>query len=202
MTSEKLAHSRLAGRGQVRGVPCSYGAAAAGLCAFEKLAQNPKRASSLAPRGQSAGFLLSFGARLLLVLAMLVLPLGAAEDWGPVQFLAGRWTGEGGGGPGQGAGSFSFEPDLQGKVLVRKNLAEYPPANGKPGFRHDDLTIVYREGGQLKAIYFDSEAHVIRYDVKGVEGGVAFVTEAGASGPRYRLTYTSSGKDALKIKFD
>jgi hypothetical protein len=140
--------------------------------------------------------------RLILFLAVLASPLQAAEDWGPVQFLLGHWTGEGGGGPGPGSGAFSFEPGLQGKVLVRKNFAEYPPANGKPALRHDDLTVVYREGGQLKAIYFDSEEHVIRYEVKAVDGGAAFVTEAGATGPRYRLTYTAAAKDAVKIKFE
>ena len=48
--------------------------------------------------------------------------------WGPVEWLLGDWTGEGGGGPGQGSGSFSFKPDLQGKILVPKNRAEYPAA--------------------------------------------------------------------------
>ena len=140
--------------------------------------------------------------RRFLVFATLVLPLFAADEWGPAQFLIGRWTGEGGGGPGQGSGSFSFTPDLQGKILIRKNFSEYPPANGKLAFRHDDLTILYRESGQLKALYFDSEEHVIPYVVKPAEGGVVFVTEAPKTAPRYRLTYTSTGSDTLKIKFE
>ena len=131
----------------------------------------------------------------------LAAPLSAAGDWGPVGFLVGQWTGEGGGGPGQGAGGFSFAPDLQGKLLVRKNWAEYPAQGGKPAFRHDDLTLVYREGGTLKAIYFDSEEHTIRYAVQAVEGGVAFVSDA-SPGPRYRLTYTKDGAAAVKIKFE
>jgi hypothetical protein len=68
-----------------------------------------------------------------------------AQDWGPAQFLVGNWTGEGGGQPGQGVGAFSFSPDLQGKILVRKSFAKYPPAEGRPASRHDDLTIVYRD---------------------------------------------------------
>ena len=54
------------------------------------------------------------------------------QDWGPAQFLVGNWTGEGGGQPGQGTGAFSFSPELQGKILVRKSFAEYPAANGSP----------------------------------------------------------------------
>jgi hypothetical protein len=50
----------------------------------------------------------------------------AADDWGAIQFLVGRWTGAGSGAPGQGTGGFSFLPNLRGRVLVRKNFAEYP----------------------------------------------------------------------------
>jgi hypothetical protein len=126
------------------------------------------------------------------------------QDWGPAQFLVGNWTGEGGGQPGQGSGAFSFAPDLQGKILVRKSFAEYPPANGRPASRHDDLTIVYRDAAthELRATYFDSEGHVIPYTVKPAEGGVVFVSDGAPSDPRFRLTYTSTGQDTLKIKFE
>jgi hypothetical protein len=126
------------------------------------------------------------------------------QDWGPAQFLVGNWAGEGGGQPGQASGSFSFSPDLQGKILVRRSFAEYPPANGRPAFRHDDLMIVYRDetARALRATYFDSEAHAIPYSVKPAEGGVVFVSEGAPSSPRFRMTYTSTGKDTLKFKFE
>ena len=139
------------------------------------------------------------GVCLLLLLA--AASVRAEGDWGPLQFLVGQWAGEGGGGPG-GAGSFSFAPDLQGKTLVRRNVAEYPAQNGKPAFRHDDLMIVYREAGTLRAIYFDSEAHVIRYTVQAVDGGAAFVSDTAGAGPRYRLTYLKDGGAAVKIRFE
>ncbi|MGA2593186.1 MAG: hypothetical protein ABSH32_24995, partial [Bryobacteraceae bacterium] len=93
-------------------------------------------------------------------------------DWGALQYLLGDWTGEGSGGPGQGAGSFSFQPDLQGKILVRKNHAEYPATKERAAFVHDDLMIVYREPPDkgLHAIYFDNEQHVIRYEVEEPAG--------------------------------
>jgi hypothetical protein len=127
-----------------------------------------------------------------------------ADDWGPVAFLIGKWAGEGSGQAGNGAGSFTLLPDLQGKVLVRKSFAEYPAANGRPAFRHDDLMILYRaEGsGDLRATYYDSEGHTIAYTVRPVEGGVAFVSDGPATQMRYRLTYSSAGKDRARLKFE
>ncbi len=128
-----------------------------------------------------------------------------ATDWGPVQFLIGRWTGEGGGSPGNGSGEFTLEVDLQGKILLRKNFADYPAAAGRPAFRHDDLMVVYREEGSadLKATYWDSEGHVIAYKVQpAAEGGVTFLSDAPPAGMRYRLTYLPAGKDKVKIRFE
>jgi hypothetical protein len=127
-----------------------------------------------------------------------------AEDWGPAQFLVGHWTGDGSGQPGNGSGAFSFTADLAGHVLIRKSFAEYPAANGRPASRHDDLTIVYRDESsrELKAIYFDSEGHVIRYRVSPSGAGVVFLSEGDASQVRYRLTYTPADKDSVKIRFE
>ena len=130
----------------------------------------------------------------------------APAGWGPLEYLVGEWTGEGGGGPGQGGGSFSFRPDLQGKILVRKNRAEYPATKDRPAFVHEDLMVVYRETPEtaLHAIYFDSESHTIRYEVQGrPDGGeVVFVSGLEQAAPRYRLTYSRVDQDRVKIKFE
>jgi hypothetical protein len=133
-------------------------------------------------------------------------PADKPEGWGPVQSLVGDWTGEGGGGPGQGSGTFSFKPDLQGKILVRRNRAEYPATKERAAFVHDDLMVVYRDTPEagLRAIYFDNEGHTIRYEVQAPPDGseVVFVSGAEASATRYRLTYTRVGQNRLKIKFE
>jgi hypothetical protein len=144
--------------------------------------------------------------RHLLIVTLLLCSLGAqAQDWGPLQFLIGRWSGEGStADQGAGTGAFSFTLDLQGKVLLRKNFAEYPAANGKPGYRHDDLMIVYHDGAShdLRAIYFDSEEHLIHYVIKPSGSSVIFLSEGSQDAPRFRLTYTSVGPDRLTLEFE
>ena len=148
--------------------------------------------------------------RCLLSLAMLAClyagPPAKPLGWGPVQYLVGDWIGEGGGAPGQGTGSFSFTPDLQGKVLVRKNHSEYPKSQERAAAVHDDLMVVYRETPEAPphAIYFDSEGHTIRYElpVAADPGNIVFVSSPEPSAPRYRLTYTRVDQDRLKIKFE
>jgi hypothetical protein len=133
-------------------------------------------------------------------------PANTPAGWGPVQYLMGDWIGEGGGAPGQGSGSFSFKPDLQGKILVRKNRAEYPATKDREAVVHDDLMVVYRDTpeGALRAMYFDSEGHTIRYEVQAPSDGgeVVFLSGAEPSTPRYRLTYTRVDRDRLQIKFE
>ncbi len=130
----------------------------------------------------------------------------AQDDWGSLRYLIGNWTGEGGGGPGQGTGWFSFQVDLQGKVLVRKNHSEFPATKDRPASAHDDLMIVYRESDSygergIHAIYFDNEEHVIHYTVTMFGEKVIFTSDP-APGPRYRLTYSREGSDGVRLKFE
>jgi hypothetical protein len=122
--------------------------------------------------------------------------------WKPIQFLLGNWAAVGGGPQtGQGQGAFSFTPDLDRSIVVRRNLAEYRDGPNA-GARHDDLLIIYSEApDSLRAIYFDSEGHTIRYNLKTPAPNVAvFESDGTQPGPRYRLTYALRGK-SLEGKF-
>ena len=142
---------------------------------------------------------------LAFTLAADALPVQAKDDpWGPFQFLIGNWVGEGK--EGQGSGYFSLTPDLQGKVLVRKNHAELPAANGRPAAVHEDLMIIYKseDGKSAKAVYFDSEDHVIHYTVTASpdQKTLTFVSAPTASAPRFRLIYKKESDDRIGIKFE
>ncbi len=111
-----------------------------------------------------------WSAPFVVAVALLSSPLHAASDndpWDSYRFLLGEWTGEGSGQPGQGKGEFTFAPELDGKVLVRRNVNQIPTGPDRPPTVHEDLMVVYpaEKGQPLRAIYFDNEGHVISYTV-------------------------------------
>lgn len=128
-------------------------------------------------------------------------PTQAADPFAPVRFLVGEWKGEGDGQPGQSSGAATYRFELEGKVMVRRNHASMPAANGRPASHHEDLMTLFTEGGQLKAIYFDNEGHIIRYAVAATPDGVTFTSEA-APGPRFRLSYIRKSENLVNLRFE
>ncbi len=132
--------------------------------------------------------------------------LAATDHWRAWQFLVGEWIGEGSGKPGEGSGSFTFNFDLQGQILVRKNRADYPATKDREAFSHEDLMIIYAEPGAkgTQAIYFDNEGHVIHYTAEFTadQESLVFLSDLLPSAPRYRLTYKKAKNHALNIKFE
>ena len=125
-------------------------------------------------------------------------------DWQPFQFLLGEWIGEGSGSPGQGEGGFTFSFDLQNTILVRKNYANYTATKEHPAFSHNDLMVMYQEEGKTRAVYFDNEKHVINYIVSfsADSNSIIFLSDPVPSAPRFRMTYTKSGTESVKIAFE
>jgi len=126
--------------------------------------------------------------RFVVVLVAAALSASAqSANWKPLEFLLGKWTGAAGAEDtphGAGQGAFSFDLDLNQRIIIRRNNASYD--SGTP---HDDLMVIYTEGS-TRAIYFDSEGHVIRYHVTVPEANRAvFESEGTQAGPKYRLTY-------------
>src|SRR5258708_2783156 len=128
------------------------------------------------------------------------------SPWVPPFFRRGEGTGEGGAQLGQGGGFFPSLRDLNKKFLGRKNGSISPATKDRPAFTHTDLMMIYREPGavRLRAIYFDTEDHVIHYTVEPSSDGqaVQFIGDASPANPRFRLTYRKTGADTLSIRFE
>jgi len=97
-----------------------------------------------------------------------------------------------------------LQPDLDGKILVRRNHSEYPATTDKPAVIHDDLMVVYRDEAAQpgKAIYFDNEAHTIEYEVGLKEKTIVFTSEKTPTMPLFRLTYLLVDPDTITVKFE
>lgn len=132
-----------------------------------------------------------------LVIAVMLLAASSVQaQWKPLEFLLGDWIGVAGEKDtqiGAGQGAFSFHVDLDKKIIVRRNSAKYDS-----GVTHDDLLVIYVEGG-TRAIYFDSEGHVIHYSVTSPEANRAVFESDGV--PKYRLTYWLD-RGSLNGKFE
>lgn len=121
-----------------------------------------------------------------------------------IDALVGEWIGAGSGAPGDGKGGFTFARELQGKVLVRRNFAEYPATNGRAAYRHDDLMVVYEDALKIRrADYWDNEGHIIHYTVTTAADGctIRFESPRLATFEAYRLTYTIKSADEVSIGF-
>src|SRR5262245_34175685 len=120
----------------------------------------------------------------------------------PLQFLHGQW--EAISQPGEAVGRFSFEPRLLARVILRTNYADYPATEERPAVRHEDLMVIYLDDAQaLRADYFDSEGHVIRYAGHiGANNEVSFTSSPTSTAPSFRLAYRLTEPDVLDGTFE
>lgn len=124
--------------------------------------------------------------------------------WTNWSWLIGDWKGEGSGQPGQGGGTFSFNPDLDGKILVRKSHSEYPASGNRPATIHNDLMIVSLDfnGNPTKAVYFDNEGHTINYTITYSPKTIVLLSDKTPNVPIFRLTYSLLDDQRVNTKFE
>ncbi len=126
--------------------------------------------------------------------------------WDGWAFVLGTWEAEGGGEPGRAtAGGFTFAPDLDGRILVRRSFTEFPARGPRPGFRHEDLIVVEHDTqGATRATYWDNEGHRIDYDVSLAEDprSITFQARAPLTAERARFVYWDRGPGRLEFTFD
>jgi hypothetical protein len=116
------------------------------------------------------------------------------ESLKALSFLEGTWEAKTGGGAAGAsvAGSFTFVLELGGHVLARHSKDASCKGPADFDCEHRDLLYVYQDapGQPLKAIYFDSEGHVIQYGVSTPTATSAvFLSDSAAPGPQFRLMY-------------
>jgi hypothetical protein len=120
----------------------------------------------------------------------------------PLSFLLGEWVTAAAAGSGQAAGTAVFARGLQDRVILRTSFAEYPAKPAGSPSRHDDLLVIYAAAGGVRADYFDSEGHVIRYAVSSPSPGRAvFLSDPLPGEPRYRLGYVLGEAGELRGEF-
>jgi hypothetical protein len=147
--------------------------------------------------------------RLLSLFAVVFAVIGAPafaeppDPLAPLRFLIGAWDSVGQGKPGEATGVATFAPALRGNVITRSSYADYPATDKRPASHHEDLMVIYANGGVIRTDYFDTEGHVIHYAVRADEPNHAtFTSDAVAGEPRYRLRYVLNSQGQLNGSFE
>ena len=141
---------------------------------------------------------------LLITICQLASGQGTIERWEKWNYLIGEWVGEHNGQPGQGEGKFSFQTDLDGNILVRKNHTVFPATANTAEIIHDDLLIIYPGTGNSnqEAIYFDNEGHTIKYKVSFADKSIILTSDISANATRFRFTYTMIDAKTINASFE
>lgn len=123
--------------------------------------------------------------------------------WDKWQWLIGDWKTVDEGRNDQASGTFSFKPDLDQKILVRKGHAEYGQLRADPMI-HNDLMIIYPgySGTPAKAVYFDNEGHSISYTFAVTDKSIIFTSERMANAPIFRMGYYKVDSNVVNAKFE
>src|SRR5438105_13782238 len=80
-----------------------------------------------------------------LTLSLVASPPAPQDPWKAWAPLLGEWVADPR--PDGSTGGFTLERAVEGRVLLRRNRADYPPAKDRPAAHHEDLMVVFQEGG-------------------------------------------------------
>jgi hypothetical protein len=141
---------------------------------------------------------------ILLFSSQLIFGQQAKNPWEKWNYLVGEWVGEGNGQPGQGVGKFSFQTDLDGKILVRKSQTIFPATAKSAETKHTDLLIIYpgSDVNSQEAIYFDNEGHTIKYNVSFREKSIVLTSTVNQNMPGFRFSYTAIDDKTVSMSFE
>ena len=96
---------------------------------------------------------------LLCSLPVLAQPAAPPADWKEFNPLIGEWVADPAGPNDTTRGGFVVESALAGRILVRKNWAEYAQTKERPASRHDDLMVILKDGGgKTQPLLYDQAA--------------------------------------------
>ena len=118
------------------------------------------------------------------------------DPWQAVSFLLGTWEARTSAtAPATAVGTYSFYKDLNGHVMSRHSATASCAGPSNFDCQHTDLLHIYQDplSGNLKAIYLDSEGHVIRYSVATSDSSTVVLLSEPGPGPRFRLVYHLEG---------
>ena len=125
----------------------------------------------------------------------------ALATWQRLHFLLGTWEAKTGGSGTAGAtvvGNYTFREDLNGNAIVRTSTLDSCKGPNAFDCQHHDTLELFREGADVKALYVDSEGHVIHYTVTAPDAHTAVFSSSGP-GPAFRLTYEQQGAGAAMV---
>ena len=145
--------------------------------------------------------------RSLFTFILLALPAtAAAADLSDLAWLEGEWRGYSVMGDESNVNHKAFRLEQAGRYLVERTLSMCPPPEPSTDYEtHQDMTVFYAVGGELRAKGFFVEG-VVQSSTVTVEGPKVTVesleVEGGPPGMRARLVYERDGEDRFTGTFD
>jgi hypothetical protein len=145
---------------------------------------------------------LLFVVPLFLLLAFVAVPFATAQSsaensarWKPLDFLLGTWEAKTAGQKVAAAGTYTFQIELNGTVVARHSSLDTCKGPADFDCKHGDFLYLFHDTATgpddsgLRAIYFDSEGHVIHYTVSQPWPNMVVFQSVPSAGPQFRLTY-------------